>query len=279
MTPQRHKALLTVDLEDYRRQATRDDLGGDPAPNPTEVESQLDILLTAFEELSARATFFTVGRLTRELGASAWKRIVGHHELGCHGDEHERVWEQGERRFREDLRRAKDSLEQCAGVPVRSYRAPYFSSDGCDPWFGEVLGELGFRVDSSRRLGVPPKGFSGTLDLPGSGGRVKEVPLPSVGFGLKRLTVIGGTYFRLLPLEVCRLLLKRARAEGFIPMVYLHPYDVDATAAPLDYPAGVRHWAGRAGDSLRRFGRATAVAKLRALANEYAFEPLSTLST
>lgn len=277
MTAKRTRALLTVDLEDYRRQATRDDLGGDPPANPSEVESQLGVLLDVFAQLRARATFFSVGRLANELAPSKWMEITAHHELGCHGYEHERVVEQGRSRFRTDLLRAKQSLEDRAGVRVTSYRAPYFSSDGCDPWFGEVLAECGFEFDSSRRIGVPPRDFSGTLELVGSAGAVREVPMPSVGFGLKRLTVIGGTYFRLLPLRVCRALLNRARIDGFVPMIYLHPYDIDATAPSLDFPEGPRFWRARAGDGLRRIGRNGAISKLRELSEEYDFIPLSEL--
>ena len=44
--------------------------------------------------------------------------------------------------------------------------------------------------------------------LAGSDGAVREVPLVSLGRGGKRLTVIGGTYFRLLPAPVCLRLLR-----------------------------------------------------------------------
>jgi peptidoglycan/xylan/chitin deacetylase (PgdA/CDA1 family) len=269
----RIQAILTVDLEDYRRQQLRDHVGDAQPPNPTEVERQLDILLEHFDAIGARATFFTVGRLARELRSSVWARIVGSHELGCHGDEHERVSSQGPQRFGEDVRRAKASLESASGRSVRSYRAPYFSSDGCDPWFGETLARTGFAFDSSRRIGRPSPAFRGTLPLPGSSGAVSEVPMPSLGYGSKRLTVVGGTYFRLLPLHAIEGLLERARANGFVPMVYLHPYDVDPSAAPLDYP-GSGYWPGKAGDWLRRVGRAGALAKLTALARTYEFEPI-----
>ncbi len=268
-----NRAILTVDLEDYRRQQLRDHVGNGQSPNPEEVERQLDMLLDHFEAIGARATFFAVGRLTRELRSSVWSRIVARHELGCHGDEHERVSSQGPEKFSKDVRRAKASLESASGRSVRSFRAPYFSSDGCDPWFGETLASAGFTFDSSRRIGRPPEHFRGTFPLPGSDGTVKEIPLPSIGFGPKRLTVVGGTYFRLLPLRTIESLLARARAQGFVPMVYLHPYDVDPAAAPLAYP-GRGYWTARAGDWVRRQGRKHALAKLRALAQTYAFEPL-----
>ena len=42
-----------------------------------------------------------------------------------------------------------------------------------------------------------------------------EVPLAAIGPGSKRLTVIGGTYFRLLPLRWIVSLLEWARGGSF----------------------------------------------------------------
>jgi len=276
-TGERRTAVLTVDLEDYRRQELRDHLGRPQPSNPGEVARQVDLLLALFESCAATATFFSVGRLVDELPRSLWRRITEKHRLGCHGHEHLRVAAQGRKAFREDVTLAKKLLEEVAGVPVVSYRAPYFSADDCDPWFGEVLGEVGFRLDSSRRYASLPRGSGGTPLLEGSQGKVRELPLCSLGVGQKRLTVIGGTYFRLLPLPVIRRLLGRAEALGFVPVVYLHPYDVDPSAAPLAYPAG--YLKERGGDWMRRRGRLSAGDKLRALADSYIFRAAESLDS
>jgi peptidoglycan/xylan/chitin deacetylase (PgdA/CDA1 family) len=269
-------ALLTVDLEDYRRQELHRLLGGVPLPNPHEVQRQLELVLQVLASLNLEATFFTVGRLTSELPHSAFQGLRQLHQVGCHGHEHLHVSRQGPRAFFEDLRRAKSALEDTLGRAVISYRAPYFSSDGCDPWFGDALARAGFRLDSSRRLTQLPGRSSGTVPVPGAAGVVIEVPLPSIGFGPKRLTIIGGTYFRLLPLHLIRALLGRSERAGFVPIIYLHPYDFDASARPLELPRG-RHWVARAGDVVRRTGRDTAVDKLRALAESYDFRPLESM--
>jgi peptidoglycan/xylan/chitin deacetylase (PgdA/CDA1 family) len=266
--------VLTVDLEDYRRQELRDHLGRPQPANPGEVEKQVELLLALFESCGATATFFSVGRLADELPRALWARITERHQLGCHGHEHVRVAAQGPLGFKQDVLAAKKALEDVAGVPVVAYRAPYFSADGCDPWFGEVLAETGFRFDSSRRFSSLPAGSPGTVPLAGSGGAVTELPLCSLGLGPKRLTVIGGTYFRLLPLGVIERLLARAETLSFVPIVYLHPYDIDSEALPLAYPPG--YWKQRGGDWMRRQGRASAGDKLRALSRTYAFEAAET---
>ncbi len=269
-------AYMTIDLEDYRRQELRDHWDPAEPAHPREVERQLDLTLGLLGELGAGATFFAVGRLVAELSRGAWRGISGPHRLGCHGDEHLRVHRLGPHGFARDLARSRGRLEEVSGRPVVSFRAPYFGADGCDPWFGEALAREGFRVDSSRRAAEMPPGREGTYPLPGAGGRVVEVPLRSLGVGPKRITVIGGTYFRLLPTPWIVALLEGARARGFLPMVYLHPYDLDPGAPPLAYPRFSR-WRPRLGDRIRRMGRESAADKLRVLASLYDFRPVESL--
>jgi peptidoglycan/xylan/chitin deacetylase (PgdA/CDA1 family) len=276
LTDRRRGLAMTVDFEDYRRQELRDHFGEPQLPHPNEVERQLDLLLDLLEGLDARATFFSVGRLTGELRGSIWGRISGRHYIGCHGYEHLPANTMGRQRFRQDLKRAKAALEDASGQTVLSYRAPYFSSEGTDVWFGEVLAGEGFRVDSSRRITAPPAGCAGAYVLEGSHGCVLEAPLASIGYGPKRLTVIGGTYFRLLPLTAIRRLLSRAEDLGFLPMVYLHPYDIDPLAPPLPYPLG-SHAQQKLGDWVRRRGRGAAAGKLCALADTYEFKSLEAM--
>lgn len=268
---------MSVDFEDYRRQELRDFGEAAAADFPDEIERQLGILLPLFEEIHIKATFFSVGRLGQALSRTAWDSIIkAGHRIGSHGHEHQRVYALGPEGFRTDLTAAKASLEDASGSPVVSFRAPYFSCDGCDPWFGEILGETGHRISSSQRFSALPAGCKGTLPLAGSDGQVIEAPLRSVGIGIKRLTVIGGTYFRLLPFGVIKHLMAKSRSKGFVPIVYLHNYDVDPDAAPLEYPGPVG-MKRRAADRMRYTGRRGAIDKLKRLARIYRFQPVESL--
>jgi hypothetical protein len=91
----------------------------------------------------------------------------------------------------------------------------------------------------------------------------------------KRITVIGGTYFRLFPIQLIELLLRRGAQKGFLPMVYLHPYDADAAASPLEYPS-LGFVRDRFADRLRRSGRASVAPKLHTLVRDYSFRPVET---
>jgi peptidoglycan/xylan/chitin deacetylase (PgdA/CDA1 family) len=271
MQKEGRKAYLTVDFEDYRRQELRDNYQPDQPPHPEEVARQADMLLSLFSDLDATATFFSVGRLVKELPKQLWRDISSRHELGCHGYEHLRVNQQGPDAFKADLLAGKSALEDASGISVTSYRAPYFSIDGCSPWFGRILAECGFRADSSLRVEARKRPTEEKLWLEGSEGQVEEFPLPAIGFGPKRLTIIGGTYFRLLPLPAIRRLLRMVEERGFTPMVYLHPYDIDPHASPLDYPSR-GYFTKRQGDRMRRIGRSGTAQKLAALAEEYHFQ-------
>ena len=269
--------IMTVDFEDYRRQELRDHRSLNEPAHPREVERQLDELLEVFDAINARATFFTVGRLVSELAPGIWRDLQDRHRIGCHGHEHFRVWKMGPDGFRRDLLKAIAALQDITSQPILSFRAPYFSSDSCDPWFGEILAEAGIRLDSSRRLRVSPSNFDGMVPLAGSGGLVRELPLASIGFGSKRITVIGGTYMRLLPLPWIVRLMDQASSRGFIPMIYLHPYDLDSVAPALEYDKVLGHLWPRLGDRVRRIGRHTIAEMLHALSQTYDFQPAESL--
>jgi polysaccharide deacetylase family protein (PEP-CTERM system associated) len=269
-TAQTSKAILTVDLEDYRDHQLSDLSGLSQQGYPEEVTKQTSMLLDIFERLSCRATFFTVAKTAESLPKSLVERIAREHHVGCHGYNHDFVYTLGKDRFREDITRAKRSLETIFGVEILSYRAPYFSCDGCSPWFGEVLGDVGFKVDSSIRLNKLNPDTEKTFALEGSNGRVLEFPLYCSGVGPKRLTVIGGTYFRILPFSVILKLMRRAEKRGFFPIIYLHPYDIDPTARRLE-DSGKRSLRSRLGEEVRRIGRASVGEKLNALAKHFSF--------
>ena len=77
--------ILTIDLEDYRRQELRDHRGKSEPAHPDEVERQLNGLLGLLESIGARATFFSVGRLAKELAPWAWRETAIRHTIGAMG--------------------------------------------------------------------------------------------------------------------------------------------------------------------------------------------------
>ncbi|HEY2981901.1 MAG TPA: polysaccharide deacetylase family protein, partial [Anaerolineales bacterium] len=178
-----------------------------------------------------RATFFCLGWIARK-NSGVVRRIAGNgHEIACHSDMHQLVYELGAQKFREDLKTAIESLEDIVGEKVVTYRAPGFSvTAGEAPWFFEVLGEQGITVDCS--IFVGRHGHGGMPHFPGylptritwSGGIIREFPMGGASVFGRPMVYSGGGYFRLLPYGIIREL---ARRQNYV-MTYFHPRDFDS---------------------------------------------------
>jgi polysaccharide deacetylase family protein (PEP-CTERM system associated) len=152
------------------------------------------------------------------------------HEIACHGYGHELISNLSPAAFREDIRRSKDILENLTGRRVVGYRAPSFSITS---WALEILVEEGFQYDSS----VNNRFRSSTTGTVGkspncypirtrSGVLVEIAPSTVTTLGVQ-LPVGGGGYFRLLPYNATRMLLKRLESQGSPLVIYLHPWELD----------------------------------------------------
>src|SRR5262249_9650874 len=146
--------------------------------------------------------------------------------------------------FRDDLRRARDLLENLTGAAVRAYRAPSFSITRRSLWALDILIEEGFTTDSS----IYPThhdryGIAGT---PLSPHRIRRPAVETWRFPMPvsrrlgyPLPVGGGGYFRLYPYAFTRHALRAINREGRPFVVYLHPWELDP-AQPRLNPGRVR---------------------------------------
>jgi polysaccharide deacetylase family protein (PEP-CTERM system associated) len=246
---------LTVDVEEYYHAAIfRRGTQGIPVSSfESRVEQNTDQLLGLMQEYGAKGTFFVLGEVAA-LHPAMVRRIAEHgHEVGCHSDRHIDVYRQTPTEFREDLRRAKQCIEDVISEPVVGYRAPNFSIRREQGWAFQVLLEEGFRYDSSvypilhDRYGVhtAPRfpyeiwrgGTSSLIEFPISTARVFGWNLP----------IGGGGYFRLAPYWLSRLGIRRVNgAEQQPVMFYLHPWelDPDQPRPPMPWRDAFRHYVG-----------------------------------
>jgi polysaccharide deacetylase family protein (PEP-CTERM system associated) len=202
------------------------------------VRQNVQVLLELLEKTDSKATFFVLGTVAAQFPDLVGEIVRKGHEIACHGYEHRLTQELSCMEFRENIRRAKKILEQQAGVPVIGFRAPAWSINGNVPWVWKVLYEEGFRYDSSlaakrfapwqSRLKTAQSYFrlpNRIVEFPPSLLRICGLEIPFGGFG-----------FRALPLSYVERQTRRLRAKGIVPMLYLHPWDVDAD---FRYPAGL----------------------------------------
>jgi len=241
---------LTIDVEDYfqvsafersicRREWDRFD---------SRVEANTHAQLELLARNDTQATFYVLGWVAERFPQLVRTIQAAGHEIASHSHWHHLVYRQTASEFRDDVRRARDTLEAITSSPVRLYRAPSFSIVKRSLWALEVLVEEGFTCDSSifpvyhDRYGIPgAKRDLHQLETPA--GRIWEFP-PSVSrIGRMNLPVSGGGYFRLYPFAWTRRCLKRInQGELRSFMFYLHPWEFDPAQPRLDCGSPLSRW-------------------------------------
>ena len=134
--------------------------------------------------------------------------------------------------FRNDLLRAKKSLEDVSGVAIKGYRAPTFSIGPRNPWAFDMLEETGHIYSSS--IYPVRHDLYGVPDAPRfphrpNAGHVVEIPMTTLRLGRRNMPIAGGGYFRLVPYTVFRTALRRFNQREQRPGIfYFHPWEIDA---------------------------------------------------
>tara|TARA_B100000700_G_C14899644_1_gene786724 strand:- start:52 stop:909 length:858 start_codon:yes stop_codon:yes gene_type:complete len=220
-------SLLSVDLEDFTHDLQHR-LGLDPTTRPEALRRALGRIKEIVEGApgSNRLTFFSTGQVARDHGDILRELVDEGHEIGCHGFyQYPPIHEMGRERFSRSLDKAIKAISQASGQPVNGFRAPGFSIRHQDDWAYEELAKR-FLYDSSW--------VSDTRDNPThptdvkvfGGDHLAEFPVFQCqlfpGF---KARVIGGTYLKVLPLRTILKLMHRAIEEGFLPLIYVHPYE------------------------------------------------------
>jgi polysaccharide deacetylase family protein (PEP-CTERM system associated) len=265
---------LTIDVEDYYHVSAFEKCvkRSDWDRYESRVVASTHRILDVLEAASVRATFFVLGwvadrhpQLVRTLHAAG-------HEIGCHGYWHRLVYDQTPTAFREDLCRARDTLQDLIGERVVAYRAPSFSITDRSLWALDVLLEEGFRIDSSIFPTYHDRyGLAGARPEPHQierpAGTLWEFPLPVHRVLGYPVPVGGGGYLRLFPYRFTRHGLRAINAHGRPFVTYLHPWELDPDQPRL---APGRFRAFRHYVNLDRTER-----RLRRLLQDFRFGPIS----
>lgn len=222
---------LTVDVEDYFQvSAFAPYIDRSEWPmRECRVERNVDRILRLLADRSTHATFFTLGWIAERYPQVVRRIVDNGHELASHGYGHLRASDQSEEAFYADVHLAKVLLEDLSGQAVRGYRAPSFSIGERNLWAFECLERAGYRYSSSiypirhDHYGMPdaPR-FAHAV------GGLTEIPVTTVRSFRRNWPASGGGYFRLLPYEVSRWLLRRVNREDGQPAIfYFHPWEID----------------------------------------------------
>ena len=225
--------VVSVDVEDYFHAETFAGIvqRSEWDSYASRVEDNTRRLLDLFARLNVEATFFVLGwvaerfpKLVRDIASTG-------HEVACHSYWHRLIYKLDPAEFRSDTYRAKQVIEQAAGVQIYGYRAPTYSIVMSSLWATGILAELGFTYDSSifpshhDRYGIPsaPR-FPFVINT--TSGPVIEYPIAT---------------FRLWGNQ---LGWRRAEAEGIPAVAYIHPWEIDTQQPRLKarLKARLRHY-------------------------------------
>jgi polysaccharide deacetylase family protein (PEP-CTERM system associated) len=223
---------LTIDVEDYFQVSAFAPYIARHEWDAREcrVERNVDRILQLLSDHGTQATFFTLGWVAERYPKLVRRVVDNGHELASHGYGHERASDLDRAAFTHDITRAKGLLEDTSGHAVHGYRAPSFSIDQRNLWAFECLARTGHRYSSS----IYPirHDHYGMPDAPRFAHRVYadllEVPATTLRLSGRNLPSSGGGYFRLLPYQVSRWMIRRVNAgDGQAAVFYFHPWEVD----------------------------------------------------
>lgn len=224
---------LSIDVEDWFQVGAFENVIAQSDWDACEcrVERNTDALLTMFDAAGIKATFFTLGWVAERYPALIRRIADSGHELGNHGQNHDRVFTFTPQQFAADLERSRKAIEDAAGVAVHGYRAPSFSINPNTPWAHEVMAEQGYSYSSSinpikhDHYGWPDAPRFAFHPLPDS--ELVEIPVTTAMLGKKRIAAGGGGFFRLLPYSYSRWAIRQVNADARPGIIYFHPWEID----------------------------------------------------
>ncbi|MEM8724291.1 MAG: XrtA system polysaccharide deacetylase [Pseudomonadota bacterium] len=260
---------LSVDVEDWFQVGAFENVieRGDWNDIKTRVESNVDRILDLFAEADVHATFFTLGWVAKRHPAMIRRIAEAGHELASHGYDHARVFTFDRPTFGEDIRKAREIIEDCSGQKVTGYRAPSFSIDQRTPWAFMELAEQGYVYSSSvapiahDHYGWPEAPRFAFRPIPWAD--LVELPVTTAMLGGRRVAAGGGGFFRVLPYAFSRWAIRQVNRRDERPAVfYFHPWEVDPDQprvpnAPmrskLRHYTGLEQMAGKLRDLVHEF--------------------------
>jgi polysaccharide deacetylase family protein (PEP-CTERM system associated) len=259
--------ILTVDVEDWPQSTLDHSL-----PISERVVRNTLELLELMAETGARATFFVLGKVAERYPALARQIVAAGHEVATHGYSHESLESLTGTRFKDELHRALEILQDQTGLPVHGHRAADFSISERRLYFLEFLLEEGLSYDSSifpirhPRYGVRQASRYPHLIRGASRRVLVEFPPATMKLGRVILPGAGGGYFRLFPYWWTQITLWSMEHSNYPATCYFHPYEIDAEEIreiPYHVPALLR---------LSQFlNRGTVKEKLRRLMRNFSF--------
>lgn len=225
---------LTVDVEDYFQveNFTRVISFSDWDKYESRVVKNTEKVLKILDDSGTKATFFVLGWVAEHFPELVKKIHQAGHEIASHGYAHKLIFTQTPEKFRTDLRRAKNILEDIIQKSILGYRAPTYSITHRSLWALDILAEEGFKYDSSifpihHDKGGIPDAKQYPYHVQNSNGGIWEFPLSTVRILGQNVPFSGGGYFRFFPYRFVKWAIKSINKTGYPAILFIHPWELD----------------------------------------------------
>lgn len=238
--------ILTFDIEDWyhflEHESTRTE--NQWIKLESRVMPNIEKILLVLEEKKQQATFFVMGWIAEKHPDLIKKINDAGHEIGLHSYNHQLIWQQTPKEFRDDVSKNIQIIEDQLGKKVSVYRAPGFSLKKINPWAIEILFSLGIKTDASifpayrAHGGISNFPSNGPCKISYQGCSLKELPVNYFRFAGLRTVFSGGGYFRFWPYSRIHY---QTKNSPYV-MTYLHPRDFDVDQPVLKDLSPVRHF-------------------------------------
>jgi len=193
-----------------------------------EYDRLLEEVLEVLSQKEIKGTFFCVGKMATEFPHVVNKIANSGHEVGCHSNTHQWLNKMSYDQAMEDTHVAVDSLEQCIGKKIKSYRAPAFSIGSGNKWVFEVLAANGITCDASvfpvsRDFGGFPEFSKMEPSIVRYNGiDIHEYPIVTARVLGREIAYSGGGYFRFFPYAF----VEKEMKSSTYSMTYFHLSDL-----------------------------------------------------
>lgn len=265
--------ILTFDVEEWFHLLDFDATRTEEQWKDYEVRiyENMERIFQILEETNTKATFFVIGWIAKTY-PDIVRKIAEKYQVGCHTMNHQLVWQQSRRKFREDVETGVKMLEDITGKKVECFRAPGFSIRESEAWAFEVLSELGITYDSSvfparhAHGGMPTFPKAAPTIIKYHGCELKEFPICYETIFGKHIVFSGGGYFRLFPYSLIK---KWSMEHQDYLLSYIHPRDLDGGQPMLKGLPLARRFKSYVGTK-------TAADKLRRWLKDFRFTDIAT---
>lgn len=219
---------ITVDVEEWY---DLDYLKNYPVDKSVQVIPEIFDFLDILDHHSIKATFFVLANVLDNNTDIVREIVRRGHAIGCHGFDHELLYEKDAEQFAFEVTKAKQQISSIAKCDVLGYRASCFSMERDKL---DIISKIGFKYDSSyikfeqhplyRNLDI--SGFEKVDDLIYKKDDFFEYEIPTLKIGKYSIPISGGGYLRLLPIWIFRILIKKYSKQHSNFLLYLHPFEL-----------------------------------------------------